>query len=432
MRSATGLYLAYLDLDELPALLKGGYGLSRAAFAPASFRRTDHLGDPQVPLADAVRDLVQERTGWRPAGPIRLLTLLRNWGYYFNPLRLYYCFDPAAREVEAVVAEVTNTPWRERHWYVLWQGNRIGEPSQLRFRHPKDFHVSPFLDMDLVYEWHLHVPAEQLRVAHRQLPGPGAGVRRQPDAAAPRVDSREHAPRAGSLSLDDRPGDPGHPLAGVSAVAEEMPVLCPSEASSGVGGPATMTDAAPHAAARSPSNASLHRPRGRAASCGAAWRRLDDGQLVLDDGGERREFGRSGEGSLAARIEVRDPRFYRQLVFGGSLGAAEAYHPGLLGLRRPGQPGPHLLPQRCGRERPGTRAGPRCSARWPGSPTPGGGTRRPGAAATSPPITTWATSSSRCSSTRPWPTPARSSRTPQARSTKRRWPSSTGSAASSA
>jgi DUF1365 family protein len=155
----------YLDLDELPALLRGGYGISGAAIAPASFRRADHLGDPQVPLADAVRDLVQQRTGWRPTGPIRLLTLLRNWGYYFNPLSLYYCFAAGTEEAEAVVAEVTNTPWRERHWYVLWQGNRIGESSQLRFRHPKEFHVSPFLNMDMTYEWHIHVPGEQLTVA---------------------------------------------------------------------------------------------------------------------------------------------------------------------------------------------------------------------------------------------------------------------------
>ena len=58
------------------------------------------------------------------------------------------------------------------------------------------------------------------------------------------------------------------------------------------------------------------------------WRRLEkleDGRLVIDDGGERREFGRPGEDALAAKIEIRDPRFYRHLVFGGSLGAAEAY-----------------------------------------------------------------------------------------------------------
>ena len=122
---------------------KAQYGLHQARFSPASFCRSDHLGDPCVPLADAVRGLVEDRTAWRPIGPIRLLTLLRNWGHYFSPLNLYYCFDRAGQTVEAVVAEVTNTPWHERHWYVLWHGNRIGEPSQLRFRHPRAFTCRP-------------------------------------------------------------------------------------------------------------------------------------------------------------------------------------------------------------------------------------------------------------------------------------------------
>jgi len=160
-----GLYLAYLDLAELPRLLEGGYGLGHRAFSPASFRRGDHLGEPHSPLDGAVRSLVEERTGWRPAGPIRLLTPLRNWGYYFSPLSLYYCVDHAGQTVEAVVAEVTNTPWRERHWYVLWQGNRISEPPRLAFRHPKGFHVSPFMGIDMDYQWHLSVPGPQLRVA---------------------------------------------------------------------------------------------------------------------------------------------------------------------------------------------------------------------------------------------------------------------------
>ena len=58
------------------------------------------------------------------------------------------------------------------------------------------------------------------------------------------------------------------------------------------------------------------------------WRRLEElaeGRLVLEEVGRRREFGRPGAHELAARIEVRDPRFYRHLAFGGSLGAAEAY-----------------------------------------------------------------------------------------------------------
>jgi DUF1365 family protein len=157
-----GLYLLYLDLEELPSLLKAGLGLSPAPFSPASFCRQDHLGEPATPLAESVRGLVKEQTGWAPTGPIRLLTLLRCFGYYFNPLSLYYCFDVAGQVVEAVVAEVSNTPWLERHWYVLWEGNRVGRPHPLRFRHPKGFHVSPFMDMDADYEWRLSRPGTRL------------------------------------------------------------------------------------------------------------------------------------------------------------------------------------------------------------------------------------------------------------------------------
>ncbi|UCG33712.1 MAG: DUF1365 domain-containing protein [Phycisphaerales bacterium] len=159
-----GLFLVYLDLEELPSLFQRGVGLSRARFSPASYCRQDHLGDPAIALADSVRGLVRDRTGWASTGPIRLLTLPRCFGYYFNPLSLYYCFDITGDVVEAVVAEVTNTPWLERHWYVLWEGNRVGRPSRLRFRHAKGFHVSPFMGMDADYDWRLSRPGPRLSV----------------------------------------------------------------------------------------------------------------------------------------------------------------------------------------------------------------------------------------------------------------------------
>jgi hypothetical protein len=157
-----GLYLAYLDLDELPDLLACGYGLSRARFSAASFLRRDHFGDPQVPLPEAVREIVAQQTGSRPTGPIRLLTLLRNWGHYFCPLSLYYCFDPTGQTVDTVVAEVSNNPWHERHLYVLGSGNRIDGAPEFRFHHPKSFHVSPFMGMDMDYDWRLVEPRPTL------------------------------------------------------------------------------------------------------------------------------------------------------------------------------------------------------------------------------------------------------------------------------
>ena len=163
-RFSYGVFLMYLDLDELPSLVgRGGY-LSARRFAPATFSRADHFGRSDQDLDTAVRDLVDAQAGFRPTGPIRLLTHLRHFGYYMAPLSLFYCFDTRGA-VTAVVAEVVNTPWRERHCYVLSDANRITTQSdRLQFQTGKEFHVSPFLDMDYQYHWQLSEPGQQLDV----------------------------------------------------------------------------------------------------------------------------------------------------------------------------------------------------------------------------------------------------------------------------
>ncbi|MGD8396073.1 MAG: DUF1365 domain-containing protein [Candidatus Eiseniibacteriota bacterium] len=157
-----GLYMMYLDLGELPTLFDRFPGWSARRPAPAWFRRADHLGDPSVPLDTAVRDLVEHRLGRRPEGPIRLLTHLRYLGYCFNPLSVYYCYDREARHVETLVAEVTNTPWGERHHYVLDDSANLGTAGTKRFRLGKRFFVSPFMDMDVDYDWRFVMPGRQL------------------------------------------------------------------------------------------------------------------------------------------------------------------------------------------------------------------------------------------------------------------------------
>jgi DUF1365 family protein len=145
--------LAYVDLSEVPAL-----PLSRGRLV--RFERSDYLGDPAVPLDEAVRGLVEERTGTRPSGPIRLLTQLRTFGHCFNPVSFYYCFDEAGEHVQAVVAEVTNTPWGERHAYVV---ERTGA-GVLKGDSEKALHVSPFMGMDHRYEWRVADPGATLSV----------------------------------------------------------------------------------------------------------------------------------------------------------------------------------------------------------------------------------------------------------------------------
>lgn len=160
------LFFACLDLGELDRVFRGRWlwGVERRALA--SFRRADHLGDPARPLDEAVRERVEAETGVRPSGPIALLTQLRLFGFVFNPVSFYFCYDPAGERVEAIVAEVTNTPWNERHCYVLRRNAR-----ELSFRTRKEFHVSPFLGMELEYAWCFSEPGERLDVAISDLEG---------------------------------------------------------------------------------------------------------------------------------------------------------------------------------------------------------------------------------------------------------------------
>lgn len=152
------LFMAYLDLEELPQALDEHrlFAARAGRFAVARFTRKDHLGDPARPLIEEVRALVAARTGSRPSGPVRLLTHLSCLGYCFNPVSFYYCFDTTGERVAAVVAEVTNTPWGERHAYVLG--------PELEGSFAKQLHVSPFMGMDHTYAWRMSNPGAELSV----------------------------------------------------------------------------------------------------------------------------------------------------------------------------------------------------------------------------------------------------------------------------
>jgi uncharacterized protein len=163
------LYMLYVDLDEVEQVGQVSRWLSIRRLAPAWLRRSDYFGagepgESGASWADAVRRLVAERTGRYPAGAVRLLTNPRTLGFRMNPVSFYYCHD-AAGALAAVVGEVTNTPWDERHLYVVESGGpdaARGGTWEARF--PKELHVSPFFPMDLDYRWLLRPPGPRLLV----------------------------------------------------------------------------------------------------------------------------------------------------------------------------------------------------------------------------------------------------------------------------
>ncbi|WP_426663801.1 DUF1365 domain-containing protein [Rhodanobacter aciditrophus] len=161
----------YLDLDELDRLFAGRWLWSNGRRNLAEFRRSDYLGPAELPLAEAVRQRVELAVGRRPAGPIRLLTHLRYGGVVFNPVSFYYCYEEDGETLDCIVAEITNTPWRERHAYVLPRETAQGQGRLLRWDFPKTFHVSPFLPMERDYDWRFSLPGDELQVHMNVLHG---------------------------------------------------------------------------------------------------------------------------------------------------------------------------------------------------------------------------------------------------------------------
>lgn len=193
------LFLMYLDLGELPGVLDRYPLWSARRRAPARFRRGDFMGDPARPLDECARDAVETATSARPAGPVRLLAGLRYLGHSFNPVSFYYCFDRAGERVEAVVADVENIPWGERHPYVLARGEREG--PVLSGELPKALHVSPLMGMDQTYAFRAGEPGARLAVH----------IESRPAGSEPRA-GRGHTGKSFDATLNLRRRELSRPL----------------------------------------------------------------------------------------------------------------------------------------------------------------------------------------------------------------------------
>ncbi|WP_066964886.1 DUF1365 domain-containing protein [Microbulbifer sp. Q7] len=159
-------FMVYAFLDELPHILSQSWLWSSRRGAPARFCREDFYGDPGIPLDKAVRDRVFEEVGVRPGGPIALLANWRYFGYNMNPISVYYCFDHAGEQVEYLLVDVHNTPWNERHGYVL---DMVSQGRVQRAEFSKTLHVSPFMPLEQSYQWRSTLPGKALTVSIRSV-----------------------------------------------------------------------------------------------------------------------------------------------------------------------------------------------------------------------------------------------------------------------
>jgi len=162
------VFMMYLDLDELPNLFSSFKNWSYATKNWAWFKRSDYYGNPEISLKQEISLLVQHATGSLPRGSIRLLTNMRYFGHCFNPVSFYFCFEADGKNLQAIVSHITNTPWGEDYAYVhdfnaekIIKKTKNGEITA--FKLDKSFHVSPFMPMDIQYEWAFkHEASQQL------------------------------------------------------------------------------------------------------------------------------------------------------------------------------------------------------------------------------------------------------------------------------
>lgn len=145
------VFMFLLKVDEIPRLLQRFWQLGSRFWHWARFRRADYIGERSESLAVAVKNKMSELSGTSPEkleGDIFLLTHLRYFGFYFSPLNLYYLRREG--RFTHMLAEVSNTPWNERHYYLL-------DLNDLQ-PHEKQFHVSPFNPMNQQYCWRISPP----------------------------------------------------------------------------------------------------------------------------------------------------------------------------------------------------------------------------------------------------------------------------------
>ena len=162
-------FMMYLDLDELPTLFKNATFWSYENTNIASFKRADYYGDPAKPLKAEISALIQAATGHTPRGAICLLTNMRYFGHCFNPVSFYYCFEADNTTLQAIITHITNTPWGEDYAYVNdYKAEKIIKDTKngpiTAFKLAKNFHVSPFMPMEIEYDWAFKNEAKQIMV----------------------------------------------------------------------------------------------------------------------------------------------------------------------------------------------------------------------------------------------------------------------------
>ncbi|KZX01383.1 DUF1365 domain-containing protein [Pseudoalteromonas luteoviolacea] len=145
------MYMMCIDLDELQYLddIHPMFGTKGRKIL--KFCQQDYLDGESNDLKQRALDKSRELGVDASNSQVYLMGQGRCLGYYFSPVNFYF-FSKDADTYTHMIAEVSNTPWNERHYYLVPLGKKVN------FK--KTFHVSPFMNLDMEYHWHIKAPAQ--------------------------------------------------------------------------------------------------------------------------------------------------------------------------------------------------------------------------------------------------------------------------------
>ena len=149
------LYMLAIDIDELPQVQQCSRVFGEHWFNPIRFCEADYIKGVEGDLRHRVTHKVQQLGGQSQDGKVVMVAQCRCWGLYFSPINFYFCYNNDGG-CDYMLAEVSNTPWRQRHYYLV--------DLQQQQPTPKAFHVSPFMEMEMDYHWRITPPDSDLLV----------------------------------------------------------------------------------------------------------------------------------------------------------------------------------------------------------------------------------------------------------------------------
>lgn len=152
-------FMWLLNLNKLAEIPDYRPWFSTRRWALSRLRASDYLpGNPAFPdAASAVKDKMERLTNTPVSGDVYALLNLRTMGIYFSPVNFYWAVDDNGTPSH-FLAEVSNTPWNQRHYY----GFLLAEASKPS--HDKAFHVSPFNPIDQRYEWSISLSEKKIAI----------------------------------------------------------------------------------------------------------------------------------------------------------------------------------------------------------------------------------------------------------------------------